>query len=176
MRKFIFIIAGLLTYIAAFAQLNIKSTETSEDTFYKDHWSQIIWDGNAFVFHSTDSKSGRSLTFILGSNKEKAIATLTDIQNWFDTAAKKSAITFEDNGRELTLYKQDNHQIVITTGDAVYAHKEFVRRAANSVVTSVGYMLQDSTPHFSLIKKDLFPKAIGKISELTEEKYNRIEK
>lgn len=66
---------------------------------------------------------------------------------------KKSLITFEDDGNEITLYKQDNKEIIITTGDADYVRKEYSRRLSGALVGGIQYMKKEPTPHFSYITK-----------------------
>lgn len=175
MRKLIFIFACLCISMPVFAQLNIKNSSSKEERFYKDNWAQIVWNGNAFMFHSTDPETGMSLVFSLGSNREETITTLKDIQDWIDNTDKKSSITFEVDGMDITLYKPDNLQIIITTGDAVYAQKEYSQRLSGAVLGTAGYKRKEATPHFSFIQKKLLPNAIRTISELTDEKYNHVE-
>ena len=123
------------------------------------------------MFNSSDPLTALTLSFTLGMDKTSALTTLQQIYDWFESAEKKSSITFEDDGNEITLYKQDNKEIIITTGDADYVRKEYSRRLSGALVGGIQYMKKESTPHFSYITKKALESSIDAISALTDPKY-----
>lgn len=172
MKKIISTIILLFVIITtASAQLNIKSSSSKTERFYKDNWATITWNGNAFMFNSSDPVTALTLSFTLGNNKESALITLSQIYDWFESAEKKTSITFEDNGNEITLYKQDGLQIIISTGDPEFIRKEYSRRISGALIGSPQYRKKESTPHFSFIQKKALVKGIEEISALTEPQY-----
>lgn len=173
MKKIILTIILLFVIITtASAQLNIKSSSSKSERFYKDNWVTITWNGNAFMFNSSDPNTALTLSFTLGNNKESALITLNQIYDWFESAEKKTSITFEDNGNEITLYKQDGLQIIISTGDSEFIRKEYSRRISGMLIGTQQYKKKESTPHFSFIKKKALVNGIEEISALTDPKYS----
>ena len=103
--------------------------------------------------NSSDPTTALTLSFTLGKDKSSALTTLQQIYDWFESAENKTSITFEDDGNEITLYKQDGMQIIITTGDAEFARKEYNRRLSGALVGTMQYKKKESTPHLSFIVK-----------------------
>lgn len=164
----IFLLCALFT---ASAQLNIKSTNSVSERFYKDTWATVTWNGSAFMFNSSDPTTALTLSFTLGKDKTSALTTLQQIYDWFESAENKTSITFEDDGNEITLYKQDGMQIIITTGDAEFARKEYNRRLSGALVGTMQYKKKESTPHLSFIIKKALVRSIEAISALADPKY-----
>ena len=171
MKKFIFVLAALLFSATAFAQLNITSTSSRAEQFYHDQWITESWNGSAFIATSSDPVTALSLTFTLGADKASALTTLQQISKWFKGADSKSSITFEDNGKQITLYKQDNLQIIISTGDPEFIRKEYTRRLSGALIGTVQYKKKESTPHFSFITKNALEKMIWNTYTITDPKY-----
>ena len=172
MKKFISTFILLFAIIAtASAQLNIKSSSSGSERFYRDTWASVSWNGKAFIFNSSDPNTALTLSFTLGKDKETAILTLNQILDWFEKAAKKESITFEDDGQEITLYKQDGVQIIISNGDCEFIRREYSRRITGALVGGVQYKKKEATPHFSFIQKKALVKTIEAISALSDSKY-----
>lgn len=172
MKKIITSFVLLLTIVSsASAQLNIKSSNSVSERFYKDTWATVTWNGSAFMFNSSDPNTALTLSFTLGKDKASALTTLQQIYDWFEGAENKTSITFEDDGNDITLYKQDGLQILITTGDSEFARKEYSRRLSGALVGVSQYKKKEATPHFSYIQKKALVRSIEAITALTEPKY-----
>lgn len=172
MKKIITSFTLLLAIVTtASAQLNIKKVNSVSERFYKDTWVTVTWDGSAFMFNSSDPVTALTLSFTLGKDKTSALTTLQQIYDWFKTAENKTSITFEDNGTDITLYKADGMEIVISTGDPEFIRKEFNRRISGALVGTYQYKKKESTPHFSYIREKALLRPIEAISALTDPKY-----
>ena len=172
MKKIILFLATALCLSGmAFAQLNIKSTSSKSETLYRDMWVSCSWNGSAFIMTSSDPQTSLSLSFTLGEDKASAYKTVYQIISWFDGAENKSSITFEDNGTDITLYKQDGAQIIISTGDAEFIRKEYSRRISGALAGTPQYRKDQRTPHLSFITNNAINEISRRIWTLTDPKY-----
>lgn len=172
MKKIILIVVAICGLcFTSFAQLNIKSTSSKSETLYRDMWVSCSWNGAAFIMTSSDPQTSLSLTFTLGGDKASAYKTVYQIISWFDSAENKSSITFEDGGNDITLYKQDGAQIIISTGDAEFIRKEYSRRISGALAGTPQYRKDERTPHLSFITDKAINEISRRIWTLTDPKY-----
>lgn len=172
MKKILLVFVLLYSTLSlAHAQLKIKSTGSESERFYKDTWATITWNGSSFMFNSSDPVTGLTLSFTLGVNKSAALTTLNQMCDFLDNSGNKASITFEDNGREITLYKIDAYEIGISNGDAEFIRKETSRRISGAILGTPQYAKKESTPHYSFIKKKALVESIEALSALSDPKY-----
>lgn len=171
MKRIIVCVFSLFIICSAFAQLNITSSGSKNETFYKDTWSTVTWNGKAFMFNSSDPVTGLTLSFTLGNIRSSAVTTLNQIFDFLEESESKSFITFEDNGKEITLYKIDSYELGISNGDAEYIRKETSRRISGALLGTQQYSKKDSTPHYSFIKRKALVESIETLTYLSDPKY-----
>lgn len=171
MKKIVVSVLIFSISLISFAQLNIKSTSNKSDQIYKDTWATVTWNGSAFMLNSSDPVTALTLSITLGPDKAHALTTLNQIKEWFYSVETKSAITFEDDGREITLYKTASIEMVISNGDAEYIRKETSRRISGALLGTSQYAKKEATPHYSFIKERALLSMIENISALSDPKY-----
>lgn len=163
MKRIIILICFIIASLNAFAQLNITSSGSKSERFYKDQYLTVSWTGKEFLLNASDPVTALSIPVTLGITKTQAIMSIVQILDWVESSENQSYITIENNGEDILLYKRSGY-ICISNGDPDYVRKEMNRRLTSALAGGGAYRKKEATPVLSFITQ----KALRKIHEALE--------